>query len=938
MDDTNSFWETFLKNRLIIYLKKHYKIYFLLIAIFILFKSLIETQTEYLLIDPILSKAHVSGLFIDLVFIFVVLWLVIDFLFKNTFFSHLMLNLKKRLQKAKWQRLRRRINFTHTDEKNSIGFFVHVIKKIVFTINKLEKLQRKYIYSENVLILSIIISITYLVYRLSDIWFFYPLTIIPFLKFLDLLLIYFLLNIIGYVFQKKEILNIDKNEGFVFDNPIKSSKDDVFNRKEVAKTIANKIINTVSDDSSFTIGIQSEWGYGKTSFLNLIIENVEKYKKGNIQIIKYNPWLSYEKNALTQNFFDVIIAELKSQNSHLSSNISLYSKALSNIEDNSIFSKALSSLLNISFPKQTINELFKKINNSIIDSKLQLIIVIDDIDRLNKEEIVEIIRLVRNVANFTNTTFIMAYDKSYVINALRMNDIFNPEKYLEKIFQYEHILSPINKNMIKKRILEDVLEICQKNADNLTRNNEIQEDIRILFDDSYKSIGFEGKHFFWDNLKNFRDISRYINQLDISYQHLYLEINLCDLLNLEILRTKYPIVCAHFFKSNSLEYLSTGLINNKHRLVLKESKIPSKDINLTEYDIKIQMLSNPSKFGINQEDIEDVLNILKSLFPNSSSSSLIHMKSNQKSINDIIRYTVYTNYVLPSNMLPEIVFINAVNSEIAQFYQSIDNWIESYDLLQIHSKFISIVEFVDKSHYQKIIKAIFHFARKTYGDTYKYDNNDLLKKMNFDNYSLSKIYDSKEELKSFVLSVFDEAESPYFFDIQLLYHAHYNSAKFIINDEKINELRLGYLKKYLNEGHDITKKTWYLYFWCNLKTGSYSDSANRENEERNPKAKELIINYIKDGHIDDFILASLERWTEGEQKKYAVFNSFMELFREFEDFEAFLNQFDSENSKYIEEYQNFLKKYKDIKEKYPKGSIEFDFEKIPIDARNDRDS
>jgi len=786
----------------------------------------------------------------------------------------------------------------------------------------INKYKNKYLYSENNFFISIVLLITFLIYRLD----FYSLKTIPFLKYGDLLAIFAILNICGYVFQKKGKLEIDEEERFVFDIPITKTEEDRFYRKEIAETIANRIINTISDKSSFTIGIQSEWGYGKTSFLNLIVENIEKQKKDNIKIIHYNPWLSYEKDKLTQDFFDIIVSELKKQNSNLSNNISLYSKALANIEYNSIFSKAVSSIFNLSFPKPTINDLFKKINESIIDSKLQMIFIIDDIDRLNKEEVVEIIRLIRNVANFTNTTFVVAYDKSYVINALKESQIYNPEKYLEKIFQYEHVLSPVNQIEIKERMYSEILKIISKNQNKYSlTDSEKEENLKSFFDDSLIIGGVINKHFFWHLLNNLRDVTRYMNQFSISFQHLGSEVDLCDLLNLEIFRTKYPIVCTIFFKNKAEEYL---LIQNKQRLVLRQTKILGVEIDIFVYEIKKQMESNPSRFGIVNEDIEDVVKILKALFPEST-ESILFKHSNGKSINDISRFTVYKNYVLPKYILPERDFLDAVNGELDKLCKSIDKWIQDYDINEIHKKFNYFDTFKTKAEYEKIIMAIFYFARKTYGESFNYDNNDLLKKMNYDYFSLSQIYKSKKELESFVLSVFKEAESPYIFDMQLLHHAHYHSVKFILDNEKINELRLEFLEKYLNENHPITRNTWYLYFWCDLKTDA-SDSTNKVIEDRNPKAKELIINYIKKEHIDDFILASFERWTNGE-KKYAIFNSFVELFGTFEVFEKFLRKFNVNNSKYIKEYKMFLKEYKKV---YPRGRIEFIFKIIPIDERD----
>jgi predicted KAP-like P-loop ATPase len=55
------------------------------------------------------------------------------------------------------------------------------------------------------------------------------------------------------------------------DTPISNKANDLLHRYPLAKRIAG-MIHSFKDNDSLVIGIEGEWGSGKTSFINLILE------------------------------------------------------------------------------------------------------------------------------------------------------------------------------------------------------------------------------------------------------------------------------------------------------------------------------------------------------------------------------------------------------------------------------------------------------------------------------------------------------------------------------------------------------------------------------------------------------------------------------------------------------------------------------------------
>ena len=81
------------------------------------------------------------------------------------------------------------------------------------------------------------------------------------------------------------------------DLPITKSSEDKLNRESFAESLANVILQ-----STFTVGLYGAWGSGKTSLLNMVIEQVERCST-DVVILRFNPWLCSDPKQLVIQFF-----------------------------------------------------------------------------------------------------------------------------------------------------------------------------------------------------------------------------------------------------------------------------------------------------------------------------------------------------------------------------------------------------------------------------------------------------------------------------------------------------------------------------------------------------------------------------------------------------------------------------------------------------------
>lgn len=319
----------------------------------------------------------------------------------------------------------------------------------------------------------------------------------------------------------------------IVDKPIKSTVEDFLDRKDFATNISNAILNySDADNSSLTIGLYGKWGSGKTSIINMITENLES--KENIIIVQFEPWIFSDTQQLISNFFKAFAKAVKHKDyadeaKKIGEELETYATFFQPI---SLIPEATVSVLSLVSSKVfgSIGRAIKKWgelkNKSLSDTKLsiekhlqklnkKILIIVDDIDRLNNTEIRQIFQMIKVLGNFPNTIYLSSMDKDVVVNALSEVQKGDGSEYLEKIINVPFIVPSISN--------EEVHKFLFMKLDEIIKNEDDESFDKNYWGNVYNS-GY--KHFF----KNIRDIVRYINVLRFNYGVLKNKVNLVDLM------------------------------------------------------------------------------------------------------------------------------------------------------------------------------------------------------------------------------------------------------------------------------------------------------------------------------------------------------------------------------------------------------------------------
>ncbi len=376
---------------------------------------------------------------------------------------------------------------------------------------------------------------------------------------------------------------------FFNDRAIENKKDDLLNRAKFAENIATTISKYKNKDN-LIIGVYGEWGSGKSSVKNMIIECL----KGRAKVVQFNPWEWQEQHAIAKELFNQVqIGLYSSKNKENKKKIEKIIKKLKKyalrLRIASIIFRPLGKsnkwiftilgaigvtpflkLLNgyshwlllipvvilsfvslsdylanffdvlhdcLSFEenkslqtiKEEVAELLNELDNPIVT-------MIDDIDRLNKNETKLLFQIIKANSDFPNLIYVLFFQRD-IVEAHLHEDGISGSEYLKKIIQVPFELPKPSIQAIHSFFHENMEKIIIHN--NLSHLNDYYQKKVLLVN-------------FYGYFNNLRDIKRFISifqfQLNMMKTNNTLEVNIMDLILLEVIRQYEPKFYENIYK------------------------------------------------------------------------------------------------------------------------------------------------------------------------------------------------------------------------------------------------------------------------------------------------------------------------------------------------------------------------------------------------------
>lgn len=390
---------------------------------------------------------------------------------------------------------------------------------------------------------------------------------------------------------------------FDADRPITKSSQDRLDRAIFAKYLARCMLDH-KDPDSLVVGLYGGWGVGKTSVINLVIEELN-FAATNVPddekpiILNFSPWSYSGQNQLIYSFFRRLSSALRNvpylNNSkriiHL---LELYVSFFTHQPVPKPLRTKRSFLQKITFrgreevyaweSGRDLTLVKAELNELLRNQKHKIIIIIDNISRLYDYEIKQIFQIVKSMGDYSNTAYLLAFDKDHVIRAVNKIDGSGGEEYVEKIVQLPFDIPPILQQDIERIFadrLKDIVDTVPEDA----WNTEYWADIY------YSSL----KYFF----ENCRDITRYVNTLSFGYSRLRDVVNPIDFFALTAIEVFTPDI---YFGIRENKDLFTDLLDNVY--VLDKDQMQKDKIRCEEILARTQRVHH-----------DTILDLLIRLFP-----------------------------------------------------------------------------------------------------------------------------------------------------------------------------------------------------------------------------------------------------------------------------------------------------------------------------------
>lgn len=253
------------------------------------------------------------------------------------------------------------------------------------------------------------------------------------------------------------------------DDPIRDLGEDRLGRSTFAENSARLISYAHSAKSSVVYGLEGPWGSGKSSVISMIDTFLTGPRDSQWRVVQFTPWATTGTESLLQEFFSALSSALPEGEGARS-----VRRRLLNYAD---VARPLLAAVPVAGPglaeasrtledrlRQPWNVAFQEVADALVAVGAPILVVVDDIDRLQPGELLDLLKVVRLLGRFPGVDFLLAYDERTVVETL-----LDPQRgtvtasraraFMEKIVQYPLTMPPLLTAKITKMLDEGLTEI-----------------------------------------------------------------------------------------------------------------------------------------------------------------------------------------------------------------------------------------------------------------------------------------------------------------------------------------------------------------------------------------------------------------------------------------------------------------------------------------------
>lgn len=319
------------------------------------------------------------------------------------------------------------------------------------------------------------------------------------------------------------------------DDPIGMADEDELGRSTFADRVVALLGQVADDTPSAVLSLQAPWGDGKTSLMNMIRGPLDE---GGWAVVEFNPWEVSSLDALIREFIATLRSALppSSNGTRAKEALSKYAKRVAPFS--SLLgvagldpSKALAALGEALESDTSLATVRAELIAALEQFDAQALVLIDDLDRLQGDELTLVLKLVRLVGRLPNVYYLLAFDEATVLDVLSSTPLGNGDRarslaYLEKIVQVRLDVPPAHPRHLG-RMIDSGFE-------------KLFNDLQIVVDEAEENRlrRVYAEHLV--NLREVRQVRRFFAQLHAYVPLVINEVDLTDFVLVTYVRTKFP--------------------------------------------------------------------------------------------------------------------------------------------------------------------------------------------------------------------------------------------------------------------------------------------------------------------------------------------------------------------------------------------------------------
>lgn len=420
------------------------------------------------------------------------------------------------------------------------------------------------------------------------------------------------------------------------DKPIEAAKQDELGTAAFVRRLLGPLLSWPLHDG-LVLALYGAWGQGKSSALNLLesalIDRTDPTMPRAI-CVRFNPWLYRNAEGLLLSFFGALtgavghadflnrIKRWKVQRAlkllgdpAMLALVSGHPYLAAGLKIASVAEDVINGRKNLLDQKKKAAEALLRLRTR--SAPARVVVLMDDLDRLDDDEIRIVMQLVKLLADLPNMSYVLAMDHDRVAQVL--SEHRNQEygrSFLEKIVQIPVYLPPVSPDRLRALVEEGLFEIVPTLKRELPRPREWWSN----FSDPLDYDGILGRR-----IRTLRDRARFLNNLRflVSSGDQRLDVNAHDMVLISFLQSFFPGIYERVKRNKLLltgdlpflELVQAQGMTPDQRQTAQTRVVNKLLTGVSEIDTSDQLGRTLKSIGLDDDEYQTAKKVVERLFP-----------------------------------------------------------------------------------------------------------------------------------------------------------------------------------------------------------------------------------------------------------------------------------------------------------------------------------